>query len=133
MAWTRFFRRRYWDEERSRELDTYLQIETDENIARGMPPDHARSAALKKLGNPTLVREESTATGFICMSTRRAPDSTKGASTLSITATATNGFDYPLSSRFDETDSFVVCDNVFIPWEHVFIYRNLEICRDQWW
>jgi 4-hydroxyphenylacetate 3-monooxygenase len=48
-------------------------------------------------------------------------------------ANATNGFDYPLSSRFDETDSFVVCDNVFVPWEHVFIYRNLEICRDQWW
>src|SRR3954470_10033550 len=48
-------------------------------------------------------------------------------------ATATNSFDYPLSSRFDETDSFVVFENVFIPWEHVFIYRNLEICRDQWW
>src|SRR3954470_5255327 len=48
-------------------------------------------------------------------------------------AGATNAFDYPLSSRFDETDSFVVCENVFIPWEHVFIYRNLEICRDQWW
>src|SRR4051794_25003329 len=48
-------------------------------------------------------------------------------------ATVTNAFDYPLSSRFDETDSFVVCENVFIPWEHVFIYRNLEICRDQWW
>jgi 4-hydroxyphenylacetate 3-monooxygenase len=48
-------------------------------------------------------------------------------------ATATNSFDYPLSSRFDETDSFVVCDNVFVPWENVFIYRNLEICRDQWW
>src|SRR4051794_14995268 len=48
-------------------------------------------------------------------------------------ANATSSFDYPLSSRFDETDSFVVCDNVFVPWEHVFIYRNLEICRDQWW
>ena len=22
---------------------------------------------------------------------------------------------------------------MFVPWEHVFIYRNLEICRDQWW
>jgi len=20
-----------------------------------------------------------------------------------------------------------------VPWEHVYIYRNLEICRDQWW
>ena len=44
-----------------------------------------------------------------------------------------SSFDYPLSSRFDETDSYVVFDNVFVPWEHVFIYRNIEICRDQWW
>jgi 4-hydroxyphenylacetate 3-monooxygenase len=46
---------------------------------------------------------------------------------------ATNAFDYPLSSRFDESDSYVVFDNVFVPWEHVFIYRNIEISRDQWW
>jgi 4-hydroxyphenylacetate 3-monooxygenase len=46
---------------------------------------------------------------------------------------ATNAFDYPLSSRFDETDSYVVFDNVFVPWEHVFIYRNLDVSRDQWW
>jgi 4-hydroxyphenylacetate 3-monooxygenase len=46
---------------------------------------------------------------------------------------ATNAFDYPLSSRFDESDSTVVFDNVFVPWERVFIYRNLEISRDQWW
>ena len=46
---------------------------------------------------------------------------------------ATNGFDYPLTSRFDESDSYVIFDNVFVPWEHVYIYRNLEICRDQWW
>jgi 4-hydroxyphenylacetate 3-monooxygenase len=51
----------------------------------------------------------------------------------SFAALAANSFDYPLSSRFDETDSYVVFDNVFVPWEHVFIYRNLEICRDQWW
>ncbi|MDB5546218.1 MAG: 4-hydroxyphenylacetate 3-hydroxylase, partial [Hyphomicrobiales bacterium] len=46
---------------------------------------------------------------------------------------APNKFDYPLTSRFDETDCFVVLDNVFVPWEQVFIYRNIEICRDQWW
>ncbi|ODS75408.1 MAG: 4-hydroxyphenylacetate 3-hydroxylase [Bordetella sp. SCN 67-23] len=46
---------------------------------------------------------------------------------------ATNSFDYPLSSRFDETDCFVVLKDVFVPWEHVFIYRNTEVCRDQWW
>ena len=34
---------------------------------------------------------------------------------------ATNSFDYPLSSRFDESDSYVVFENVFVPWEQVFI------------
>jgi 4-hydroxyphenylacetate 3-monooxygenase len=46
---------------------------------------------------------------------------------------AANSTDYPLTSRFDESDSLVVFDNVFVPWEHVFIYRNLEACQDQWW
>lgn len=44
-----------------------------------------------------------------------------------------NSADYPLSSRFDETDSLVVLDEVFVPWERVFIYRNIAVCRDQWW
>ena len=42
-------------------------------------------------------------------------------------------FDYPLSSRLDENDAVFVMDNVFVPWERVFIYRNLELSRDQWW
>jgi 4-hydroxyphenylacetate 3-monooxygenase len=46
---------------------------------------------------------------------------------------ATNSYDYPLSSRFDEADCFVVLDNCLVPWERVFIYRNLEVTRDQWW
>lgn len=40
--------------------------------------------------------------------------------------------EYPLSSRFDETDCFIVLDNVFVPWENVFVYRDLDVCRDQW-
>jgi 4-hydroxyphenylacetate 3-monooxygenase len=43
-----------------------------------------------------------------------------------------SAFDYPLTTRFDESDSFCVFDNVFVPWESVYIYRNVEICRDQW-
>jgi len=58
MSWTRFFRRARWDGERSRELDSYLEIEIDDNIARGMSPDAAREAALRKLGNRTRVRED---------------------------------------------------------------------------
>jgi putative ABC transport system permease protein len=58
VGWSRFFRRGRWDDERSRELQTYLDIETDDNIARGMSIEEARYAARKKLGNPSLIREE---------------------------------------------------------------------------
>lgn len=36
-------------------------------------------------------------------------------------------YDYPLSSRFDENDAVIVLDNVFVPWENVFAYRDVEI------
>lgn len=58
MQLSRFHRRRHWDEERARELETYLEIEISENMAKGMPADKARTAAHRKLGNTTLVREE---------------------------------------------------------------------------
>src|SRR5207244_1383637 len=32
--------------------------ETEENVGRGMLPGEARAAAFRKLGNPTLIREE---------------------------------------------------------------------------
>jgi 4-hydroxyphenylacetate 3-monooxygenase len=43
----------------------------------------------------------------------------------------TSVFDYPLSSRFDETDSLIVFDDVFVPWEDVFIYKNIELTAGQ--
>src|SRR6476469_6085965 len=58
MSLLRFFRRRYWDDERARELEAYLAEETDDNIARGLPRDEARAAAHRKLGNATRIREE---------------------------------------------------------------------------
>ena len=44
----------------------------------------------------------------------------------------TTAFDYPLSSRFDETDAMITLDNVVVPWERVFIYRDIALTRDQW-
>jgi 4-hydroxyphenylacetate 3-monooxygenase len=35
-------------------------------------------------------------------------------------------FDYPLSSRMDENDAVFVFDKVFIPWENVFCYGDLD-------
>src|SRR3977135_41099 len=58
MGINRFLRRNRWDDERARELEAHLAIETDDNIARGMRPDEARAAVRRKLVNVTLVREE---------------------------------------------------------------------------
>ena len=58
MSLTRFLRRSRWDDERARELNAHLAIETDENIARGMTPDEASTAARRKLGSPTHIKEE---------------------------------------------------------------------------
>src|SRR5258708_24135686 len=46
------------DAEQGEELESYLEIAYDEYIAGGMSRDSARAAALRKLGNPTLIREE---------------------------------------------------------------------------
>lgn len=58
MSWTRFVRRRHWDEERARELEDYLAREIDDNVARGLSLDAATRAAHRKLGNVTRIREE---------------------------------------------------------------------------
>lgn len=58
MIWQRFLRRSYWHTERSHEIDSYLETETADNIARGMAPADAASAARRKFGNPTLIQEE---------------------------------------------------------------------------
>ena len=40
-----------------------------------------------------------------------------------------NDFDYPLSARLDESDVMVLCDNVKVPWERVFVHDNAEMSR----
>jgi predicted permease len=58
MNWRRFFRRGDADAEQREELDFYLNVTTEEYIARGMDPATARAAARKKLGNTIQIREE---------------------------------------------------------------------------
>ncbi len=38
-------------------------------------------------------------------------------------------YDHPLGSRFEEMDAVVIFDDVFVPWERVFLYRDVEICN----
>src|SRR5437870_1251060 len=58
MSWRHFFRRAQRDAESARDIQFYLDTETEDNMARGMPPDEARAAARRKFGNPALIREE---------------------------------------------------------------------------
>ena len=58
MPFLKFFRRKRRDEDAAREIASYIAIETDDNIARGMAPQAAHDAAVRKFGNATRVREE---------------------------------------------------------------------------
>lgn len=58
MNWRRFFHRNRANIEQRDELESYLELTTEEYVARGMDPLSARDAARKKLGNATLIREE---------------------------------------------------------------------------
>ena len=45
---------------------------------------------------------------------------------------ATSQFDYPLASRFDENDAVVYFDEMKIPWERVFLSRDVAGANAQW-
>src|SRR5258708_27555084 len=51
-------RRRRMMEDLEQDIRDHIAIETQENIERGMSPDEARAAALRKFGNVTRVKEE---------------------------------------------------------------------------
>ena len=44
-------------EDLTEEMEAHVRLETDENIARGMTPDEARTAARRHFGNAMLTRE----------------------------------------------------------------------------
>ena len=46
-------------------------------------------------------------------------------------ASAPSEFDNPLSARLDENDAILYFDEVKVPWDRVFIHRDIGLCRDQ--
>ena len=42
----------------------------------------------------------------------------------------TSEFDSPLAWRYDESDSMLMCDNVKVPWEQVFVHDDALLSRD---
>ena len=57
MSWRRYWQRRHRDDEAAREIEAHLEIEFDDNLARGMSAQEARRAARLRFGSPTIVRE----------------------------------------------------------------------------
>src|SRR5579862_4253789 len=49
----------------------------------------------------------------------------------SFEAAALSRADNPLSARFDENDAVVWFEDVRVPWERVFVYRDTDMCRAQ--
>jgi 4-hydroxyphenylacetate 3-monooxygenase len=47
-------------------------------------------------------------------------------------ASATSGFDHPLSSRLDENDAIVYFEQVKVPWDRVFLLGDVNAVREQW-
>jgi len=58
MSWTQFFRRKRMMEDLDKDIRDFIERETQDNIERGMSPEEARYAALRKFGNVTRVKEE---------------------------------------------------------------------------
>jgi len=62
------------------------------------------------------------------------PMGTKGLRVLSrksFEAAAVSVFDNPISSRFDENDALIYFDDVKVPWERLFVFRDTDVCRAQ--
>jgi len=63
------------------------------------------------------------------------PLSTKGVKMLSRKSyefSSVSTFDNPLSSRFDENDAVLFFDQVKIPWERVFVFKDMQMMSAQW-
>ena len=104
----------------------HLVKETDAGIVvRGAKYETAAAYANQAFVKPTIAnwgddKLSDYALGFIC------PMNASGLKHI-----CRNGFtgvksieDYPLSNRFDEVDTLLVFDDVFVPWEDVLFYRH---------
>jgi len=64
------------------------------------------------------------------------PFNTKGVKVISRASyeqSARSPWDNPLSSHLDENDALMIYDDVLVPWERLFVYRDVELAYLQWW
>jgi 4-hydroxyphenylacetate 3-monooxygenase len=96
----------------------------------------------KMLGTSTIMANEVLVTSIQPLRpgeeqyafTAAVPLGTKGLKILSrksYEASAVSEFDNPLAMHFDENDAVLYFDEVKVPWERVFTYRDTDMCRAQ--
>jgi len=62
------------------------------------------------------------------------PMATRGMKVISrksFEAAATSVFDNPISHHFDENDALVYFDDVKVPWDRIFVFKDTDMCRAQ--
>lgn len=109
----------------------------------GRSPDHVASCLSGMvIGTSTIMANEVLVTSIQPLKpgeekyafTAAVPLGTKGLKNLSrksYEAAAVSEFDNPLATLFDENDAVLYFDEVKIPWERVFTYRDTDMCRAQ--
>lgn len=97
----------------------------------------------KMLGTSTIFANEIMVSGFMGLQsgeedyafTAMVPMNAKGLkafSRKSYEAAAPSVFDNPLASQFDENDAIVYFEDVKIPWDRVFVNRDVQMAQAQW-
>ncbi len=121
------------DKELSEVRDVYMHVEkeTDGGLIVSGAKVVATTSTLTQynfIANNGALPIKTKDFAFVCIVPTDAP----GAKLLcrpsyEMTAAAMGSpFDYPLSSRLDENDSIIIFDKVFVPWENVFAYGDIE-------
>ena len=94
-------------------------------VVRGAKYETAAAYAHQALVKPTIANwgDEALseyAVGFVC------PMGAPGVKHICRSGFAghTSAADYPLTNRFDEVDTLIVFDDVFVPWEDIAFYRH---------
>jgi 4-hydroxyphenylacetate 3-monooxygenase len=97
----------------------------------------------KMLGTSAIFANEIMVSGFMGLQageeqfafTAMVPMNAKGLkafSRKSYELAAPSVFDNPLASQFDENDAVIYFDDVKIPWDRVFVLRDVQMAQAQW-
>ena len=118
--------------------DVYLSVDRDDDngiyvsgakmVATGSALTHATFVAVNSgvAARMEAGRDDDMALVFIAE--MDAPG-VKLISRPSYEAAAASPFEAPLASRFDENDAVIVFEETFVPWENVFVYRDVETAK----